>query len=58
MRDLIDQGEFDAAHALLQEHILIINRSLALPDTNTQVRQKAQLRSDQECQELLLQSQG
>lgn len=58
MRDLIDQGEFEAAHALLQEHILIINRSLALPDTNTQVRQKAQLRSDQECQELLLQSQG
>src|SRR5690606_15956115 len=44
MRDLIMRREFDAAHALLQEHILVINRSLALPENGLQagpsVRQK------------------
>nr|WP_231710511.1 GntR family transcriptional regulator [Roseibium limicola] len=53
MRDLIAAGAFDDADALLQDHILIIIRSLALPDTSLQTRQKSQRRSDQEYLDLL-----
>lgn len=53
MRDLIVRREFEAAHALLQEHILVINRSLALPENGLQAgpsaRQKGKRRSDKEC---------
>ncbi|MEY8097295.1 GntR family transcriptional regulator [Falsihalocynthiibacter sp. S25ZX9] len=55
MRDLIVKGKFDAAHAILQEHILIINRSLPEPDTNPYKRTKVQRRSDEECTTLMQQ---
>lgn len=57
MRDLIVSREFDAAHALLQEHILVINHSLALPENGLpagpSARQKGKRRSDEECLEAL-----
>lgn len=54
MRDLIEAGEDASAHALLQDHILVIISSLTLPNQLAHPRQKAQLRSDEECAALLL----
>ncbi|WP_417766982.1 GntR family transcriptional regulator [Stappia sp.] len=53
LRDLVARREFGAAQALLQEHILIINRSLSLPETDPQARQKGRRRSDEECLAIL-----
>ena len=53
MRNLMAQRKFDEAHALLKEHILIINRSISLPSENTSKRTKSIRRSDEEYVALL-----
>ena len=53
MRDLMAQRKFDEAHALLEEHILIINHSISLPSENSNERTKGIRRSDEEYLALL-----
>jgi len=53
MRDLMAQRKFDEVHALLKEHILIINRSISLPSANINQRTKSRRRTDEEYISLL-----
>ncbi len=48
MRDLMAKRQFDDAQALLEEHILVINRSISLPSANINQRTKSHRRSDEE----------
>jgi DNA-binding GntR family transcriptional regulator len=58
MRDLIAARDFDAAQAVLREHILIINRSLTVPEERPLKRTKVQRRSDEECTALMRETTG
>jgi DNA-binding GntR family transcriptional regulator len=53
MRDLMEKGHFDDAQALLEEHILVINRSISLPSANINQRTRSRRRSDEEYASLL-----
>ncbi|MDR6265791.1 GntR family transcriptional regulator [Roseobacter sp. N2S] len=53
MRDFIAGGNLDAAHDLLQDHILIINRSISLPSASVLQHSKGRRLTDERCMELL-----
>jgi DNA-binding GntR family transcriptional regulator len=53
MRDLVVKRQFHDAQALLEEHILVINRSLSLPSANVNQRTKSRRRTDEEYTSLL-----